>query len=115
MPRKSRRRRWPQASPPQDATFHRQTASLVVSEAESTRPLRCAKHPVLLEQVVNDGLLLSIDPAGEQQVEERERRRQRIHGESVPDALPGFEDDVDWPNLQTHTPPSGYIDPPIPG
>jgi hypothetical protein len=34
--------------------------------------------PVLLAQVVNHGLLLAIDPAGEEDDKERERRR-RIH------------------------------------
>jgi hypothetical protein len=35
--------------------------------------------PGLFEQVVNDGLLLPVDPAGEEQNDERERRRQRVH------------------------------------
>jgi hypothetical protein len=36
-------------------------------------------------------LLLSIDPAGKEQTEEGERRRQRIHGESVPEGLAEFK------------------------
>ena len=40
-------------------------------------------------------LLLSIDPTGEEQQEEGERRRQ-IHRESVPEALPRFKDLLSW-------------------
>ena len=47
-------------------------------------------------QVVNDRRLLSVDPTGEQQAEERERRRQLVHGGSVPETLPRFKGDVDW-------------------
>jgi hypothetical protein len=72
--------------------FHCQAASLVVGEVQSSRSLRRAKDPVLLEQVVNHHLLLSIDPTGEQQEEESERRRQRGHGGSVPKRLPWFKD-----------------------
>jgi len=46
---------------------------LVVGEAQPPRPVRCAQDSVLFEQIVNDGLL--VDPAGEDQNEERERRR----------------------------------------
>jgi hypothetical protein len=60
--------------------FHGQTASLVVGQANPLGTVRRPEDPVLLAQVVNDGLLLSIDPAREDQEEERERRRQRIHG-----------------------------------
>jgi hypothetical protein len=37
--------------------------------------VRCAEDPVLLEQVVNDRLLLPVDPAGEEENDEGERRR----------------------------------------
>ena len=51
-------------------------------------------------QIVNDRLLLPVDPTGEEQQEKGERRRQRIHRESVPEALPRFKDllsrAVDW-------------------
>ena len=53
---------------------------------------RIELDPVLLEQVVNDRLLLSIDPTGEQQKEEGERWRQRIQRESVPERPPQFKD-----------------------
>jgi len=39
-------------------------------------------------------LLLSIDPTGEQQQEEGERRRQRIHRDSVPEGLLRFKDTI---------------------
>ena len=39
--------------------------------------------PVLLEQVVDDRLLLQVDPARDQQEQEGERARQRVHGGSV--------------------------------
>ena len=42
-------------------TFYSQTASLV--EANPACAMRVTKDPVLLAQVVDDGLLLSIDPA----------------------------------------------------
>src|SRR5262249_36142939 len=51
------------------------------------------KNPVLLKQVLDDRLL-SIDPTGEHQAEEGERRRQRIHRESVPEGLPRFKDSL---------------------
>src|ERR1700730_6590744 len=41
----------------------------------------------LLEQVVNNCLLLPVDPAGEEENNERERRRQRVHVVSVPERL----------------------------
>ena len=42
--------------------------------------VRGAQDSVLLQQVVDDGLLLPVDPACEKQNDERERRRQRFHG-----------------------------------
>src|SRR3989442_6477009 len=43
--------------------FHGQPASLVVSEANPLGTVRRAEDPVLFAKIVNDGLLLSIDPA----------------------------------------------------
>ena len=43
--------------------FHGQTASLIVGEANPLGTVRCTEDSVLLAQVVNNGLLLSIDPA----------------------------------------------------
>src|SRR5438309_7432758 len=49
--------------------------------------MRCTQDAVLLEQVLNDRLLLPVDPAGEDENDEGKRRRQRVHGASVPDRL----------------------------
>ena len=62
-------------APAEDLAFHGQAAALVVGEAESSGSLCRAKDPVFLKQVVNDRLLLSVDPTREQQAEEGERRR----------------------------------------
>ena len=43
--------------------FHGQTASLVIAEANPAGTVRRTEDPVLLAEVINDGLLLSIDPA----------------------------------------------------
>jgi len=101
-----------EAAPAEDLAFHRQPAALVVGEAQSSGSLRCAQHPVLLEQVVDDRLLLSVDPPGEQQAEEREGWRQRIHRGSVPDALPRFKSNVDWAEFpEERAPPAASIPP----
>ena len=49
--------------------------------------MRGAEDTVLLEQVVNHCLLLPVDPAGDEENNEGERRRQRVHGASVPERL----------------------------
>jgi hypothetical protein len=49
--------------------------------------VRGAENPILLEQVFNHRLLLSVDPAREQENEKGERRRQRVHGSSLPEWL----------------------------
>src|SRR6516165_4333869 len=81
LPFTARRRRW---------------SSLRRSRRDGCAP----ENPVLLKQVLDDRLLLSIDPTGEQQGEEGERRRQRIHGASVPEGLLLFQGldmwGVDW-------------------
>ena len=74
---------------------------------------RMRKHPVLLKQVVDDRLLLSVDPPGEQQKEEREGRRQRIHRGSVPDALPHCKGHVDSAEFPEGTPSSGSVNPAV--
>ena len=63
----------------EDLAFHGQSALLVVGEANASRAVCRAQDPVLLQQVLDDVLLLSIDPAGEEQEEEGERGRQSIH------------------------------------
>ena len=49
----------------ENVTFHGETASLVVGQARPSGTVHGAEDSVLLEQVVNDRLLVSIDPAGE--------------------------------------------------
>ena len=80
-----------EAAPAEDLAFHGEAASLVVGETQPSGSVRRAEDPVLLEQVVNDRLLLPIDPAGDQQEQEREWARQRVHGGSLPEAPPGFK------------------------
>jgi hypothetical protein len=76
-----------QSAPAKKFAFHGQAAALVVGEVEPSRSVRGAEGSVLLEQVVNNGLLLPVDPAREEENNERERRRQRVHGASVPERL----------------------------
>ena len=65
--------------PSEGLPFHGESAPLVVGEANASRAVCRAEDPVLLQQVLDDVLLLSIDPAGEQQEQEGERGRQPIH------------------------------------
>jgi hypothetical protein len=74
----------------EDVAFHGETASLVVGQAQSSGTIHRAEDSILLEQVVNDRLLVSIDPAREQQKKEGERGRQRVHGASLPERRPRF-------------------------
>ena len=59
----------------EDLAFHGKMASLVVGQAQSPGTVHRSEDAVLLEQVVNHRLLMSIDPAREQQEEKRERGR----------------------------------------
>ena len=70
----------PEAPATEGPSLHRQAAALIVSEPEPAGTALRAQHAVLFEQVVDDGLLLAVDPAREQKEEEGERRRQRVHG-----------------------------------
>ena len=79
--RRRRPRTWP---------FTGETASLVVGQAHSPRSVDRAENTVLLEQVLNDGRLMAIDPAREEHQNEGERGRQRVHGESMPERRPPF-------------------------
>jgi hypothetical protein len=72
----------------EDLAFHGEAASLIVSQAQSSGTVHRAEDSVLLEQVVDDRLLVSMDPAGEQQEEERERGRQLAHDWSLPERQP---------------------------
>ena len=60
-----------EVTPAEDVAFHGETASLVVGQAQSSGTVQRAENAILLEQVVNDGLLVSIDPS---QRTVRERR-----------------------------------------
>jgi hypothetical protein len=63
------------ATAAEDLAFHGEAAALVVGEADSSASMRGAQYAVLLEQVTNDRLLLPVDPAGEEEHDEGERRR----------------------------------------
>jgi hypothetical protein len=82
----------------EDVAFHGETASLVVGQAQSSGTVHCAENAILLDQVVNDRLLVSIDPAREQLEEEGERGRQRGHGGSLPQRRAPFNGVRDWPS-----------------
>src|SRR6185436_5481039 len=85
-----------------DLALHCQAPALVVGEAEPSGSVRCAEDAVLLEQVVNDRLLLPVDPAGEEENDEGERLRQRVHGASVPERLGRCK----TRQIRDHAPPS---------
>jgi len=57
--------------------------------------VRGAQNPVLLEQVLNNRLLLPIDPPSEKENNETERSGQRVHGASVPERLGPVQDAPD--------------------
>jgi hypothetical protein len=82
--------------------------------------VRCAENPVFLEQVVNDRLLLPVDPAGEEEYDEGERRRQRVHAQACPRGGPGarrgrYDRRVasGWAQFWGHKPPSIASNTPI--
>src|SRR5215467_10694361 len=68
----------PKATPTERLSLHRQAAPLVVSEPETTATALRAQDAVLLAQVVDDRLLLTVDPAREQKEEEGERGRHGV-------------------------------------
>ena len=55
------------------------------------RTVHGAEDTVFLEQVINDRLLVPVDPAGEEKEEEGKRGRQRVHGRSVPEGPVRFK------------------------
>ena len=77
-----------EAASAEDLPCHGQAASRVIGEAKPVGTVRRAEDQVLLAEVVNDRLLLPVDPAGEEQDEDGERRLQRLHADSVPEARP---------------------------
>ncbi len=100
-------------TPSEDLAFHGQAAALVVGEAEPSRSVRCAQDPVLLEQIVNDRLLLPVDPAGEEENDEGKRRRERVHAASVPERLARCKTrqirdraPLGWGRVPGHKPPA---------
>lgn len=72
-----------QATSAENAAFHGQAPALVVGEAQPSGSEGGAEDPVLLEQVVNHRLLPSVHPARDEQEQEGERARQRVHVGSV--------------------------------
>jgi hypothetical protein len=59
--------------PTEHLSLHSEAAPLVVGEPEPAATALRAEDAVLLEQVVDDRLLLAVDPAREQEEEESER------------------------------------------
>ncbi len=57
---------------PKSSALHGQAAPLVIREAQSTATELLAQDAVLLLEVVDDVLLLPIDPAGEEEDEQLE-------------------------------------------
>ncbi len=78
-----------ETAPAEDLAFQGQPASLVVSETQPSGRVRRTQNPILLEQVVNDCLVLPVDPARDKQEEEGEWARQLVHGDSLPEGPPG--------------------------
>lgn len=85
-----------EATATENLAFHSQTATLVVGETESSSTVHRAEDAVFIEQIVNDRLLLSIDPAGEQVQKEGERGRERVHVGSLPEERPAVQRIRDW-------------------
>jgi len=75
-------------------TFHGEPASLVVGEANALGAVRRTEDAVLFQQIVNDLLLLSIDPAGDEKQEKGKRGWRRIHWESLPESWVGSKNGV---------------------
>ena len=76
---------------PEGLPFHGEPATLIVREAKALGTVCRAADSVLLEQVLDDVLLLSIDPSGEEQEQKGERGRQPIHErQCAPDRV-GFQ------------------------
>ena len=58
-------------------------AALVVGDAHTSGSVLGAEDSVLLEQVVDDRRLLSVNPARDQEEQEDKRVRPRVHSGSV--------------------------------
>ena len=106
IPDTSARRRRPRTMP-----FTGQAAALVVGEAQPSGSVRGAEDSVLLEQVVDDGLLLPVNPARDQQEQEGERARRRVPGGSVSqrgDLVQGGQANSGWSTICGTSLPAGY-------
>ena len=70
--------------------LHHEASALVVGEAKAASSELLTEDAVLLHQVVDDAVLVAVDPAGEEQKEEVERGRRggRGHGRSFKVAWP---------------------------
>ena len=66
-------------------SLDREPSPLLVGESDSAAAELFAKEPVLLDEVVDDGLLLAVDPSREEEQEEGERGRQGGHEGRVPE------------------------------
>jgi hypothetical protein len=115
MPATAARRRRPRTWP-----VHGETASLVVGQAQSSGTVHHAEDAVLFEQVVNDRLLMSIDPAREQREEEGKRGRQLVHGGSLPERRAlfngceiGHRAPADWAEIPDANASSDRVDRPV--
>ena len=64
----------------QHLAFDCEAAALVIRQPQSPSIQLLSQQAVLLEQVLDHGELMSIDPAGEELQEEPESSRKRIHG-----------------------------------
>jgi hypothetical protein len=108
------------ATTTEDLAFHGEPASLVVSQAQSSGTVHHAEDAVLFEQVLNDRLLMSIDPAREQQEEEGKRGRQLVHGGSLPERRAlfngceiGHRAPADWAEIPDANASSDRVDRPV--
>ena len=82
MPRQDRIRRHQRGHLPEQASaellpLHRETAALVVGEAQPTLAQLLAEDAVLLHEVVDRPRLLPLDQAGEEQQEQLQGRGSR--------------------------------------
>jgi hypothetical protein len=83
-----------QAPSAENVTFHGEPASLVVGAANALGAVRRTKDAILFQQIINDLLLLSIDPAGDEKREKGKRGWRRIHWESLPESWVGSTNGV---------------------
>src|SRR5262245_6629830 len=95
----------PETTPTEGLSIHSEAAPLVGSEPEPTGTALGTLHAVFLAQVVDDRLLLAVDPAREQKEEEGERGRQRVHGPQLSHGAPTLQG---WPGTGDVEPVAGW-------